>query len=361
MKKTTYKKNTPQEKIKANIAKVNSFMIEALKNEQPPWIQPWKPIKANGYNPNMANNPFTGNTYKSHNAMTLAFTAMIRGYKSNLWGTFKNITENGGKFKSYEATKRSVAIWFWSKNQNQPEEIEEKDSDGNVVVDPVTGKPKLTWIASSHWEMGIHNVYNLDETEDVVIPNRVQVELDLIEAEESDILDSTDLASKTICGYLGNDDSPKLKHGGNKAFYMASEDTVTMPKPSSFTSKANYYATAFHEFTHSTGHNSRLDRPMLGIAPFGSPSYAFEELVAELGSAYLCMINGIDNSDILTNSASYCQNWATAIEENPNWFTTASRLADKAINYIINAGVASATPATPKPKKKITKKELVAV
>ena len=356
----TYKKMTSKEKIKANIAKVNSFMVEALKSQQPPWIQPWKPIKANGYNPNLPNNPFTGNTYSINNAMTLAFAARLNGYSSTMWGTFKNITvDGGGKFKNYEATKSSVPIWFWSKKQALPEEVEEKDSKGNIILD-ATGKPKLIWEARSYWDMGIHNVYNLDVTENVKLPNKAQLDIDLIEAEASDILNSTELAAQTIAGYLGHEDSPKLKHGGNSAFYKASEDSVTLPKPSSFNSKANYYATAFHEFTHSTGHSSRLARPMIGMAPFGSPSYAFEELVAELGSAYLCMINGIDNTDILTNSASYCQNWAQAIEANPDWYTKASSQAVKAINHIMKAGESTETPATPKPKRVTAKREAVA-
>src|SRR4029077_8726138 len=99
----------------------------------------------------------------------------------------------------------------------------------------------------------------------------------------------------------------EVSHGGNRAFYQPSTDSIRMPEKESFDNSESYYSTLFHEFTHSTGHESRLNRP--GIVEthfFGDEIYSKEELVAEMGAAMLCGIIGIENKTI-KNSASYIQ------------------------------------------------------
>lgn len=127
---------------------------------------------------------------------------------------------------------------------------------------------------------------------------------------------------------------PSVTHnGGDRAYYRRSTDSISIPLVSSFTSADEYYSTLFHELTHSTGHESRLDR-LEDNAGFGCESYAKEELVAELGSAFLCAHAGIDNT--IANSAAYIAGWLRALKSDPRLIVSAAGQAQKAATLILN-------------------------
>jgi antirestriction protein ArdC len=100
-----------------------------------------------------------------------------------------------------------------------------------------------------------------------------------------------------------------------------------------FNSTAEYYSTAFHELTHSTGHSSRLDR-LRATAHFGNESYSKEELVAEIGAAALVNYVGLETPSTLCNSAAYIQSWLTALRNDKRLIVTASGAASRAFAYI---------------------------
>jgi antirestriction protein ArdC len=119
-----------------------------------------------------------------------------------------------------------------------------------------------------------------------------------------------------------------------RASYVPSKDTVTMPSQTAFTSQAEYYSTLFHELTHSTGHAKRLeregfDRPQM----FGSDSYSREELIAEMGSAMLCGVAGIEQSTV-ANSVAYLQSWTARLKGDSRLVVSAASAAQKAADYI---------------------------
>jgi antirestriction protein ArdC len=124
------------------------------------------------------------------------------------------------------------------------------------------------------------------------------------------------------------------------AFYRPSTDSVQMPNLEAFDSAESYHSTLFHELTHSTGHPSRLKRLNADapIAPFGSPDYSKEELVAEMGAAFLCAESGIGNVT-LTSSASYIQNWLGALRNDKRMVVIAAAQAQKAADYILGREV----------------------
>lgn len=130
-------------------------------------------------------------------------------------------------------------------------------------------------------------------------------------------------------------DPPEIVHeNGDGAFYLPQRDRVQVPAKESFSSPHGYYSTLFHELTHSTGHKRRLDRP--GITDnqgFGSDSYAFEELVAELGAAFLSGTAGIDQTTI-PNSAAYIDGWSKQLRQEKTWMVRAAGQAQKAADYI---------------------------
>ena len=121
-----------------------------------------------------------------------------------------------------------------------------------------------------------------------------------------------------------------LKHQGDRAFYNMTSDFICLPEFASFHSPEAYYATRAHECIHSTGHKSRLDRPMSGS--MSSKTYAFEELVAELGSVLLC--NQLQISSNFTNHAAYLQNWVDMLREKPSVLFQALSASRKAVEFM---------------------------
>lgn len=149
---------------------------------------------------------------------------------------------------------------------------------------------------------------------------------------------------------------PAIKHGGNKAYYERIQDLVRMPKVEQFDSVNDYYRTLFHELTHSTRHENRLNREKISFR-FGDTGYAKEELVAEFGAVFLSAWAGIlwyNNK----NHAAYLKGWNNVIEEAENdnkFIMQAAAAAQKATDYILNLD-ANGQPAFlsqyEKPKKK---------
>ena len=119
-----------------------------------------------------------------------------------------------------------------------------------------------------------------------------------------------------------------------KAYYRPADDIVVLPKLSQFTSSQHYYATAFHELVHSTGHKDRLNR-LTATAHFGNKEYSREELIAEIGSSILCNVTNIDTTDIMDNSAAYIQSWLKALKGDVNMVLVAAAKAEKAVEYIL--------------------------
>jgi len=130
---------------------------------------------------------------------------------------------------------------------------------------------------------------------------------------------------------------PGVRYGGDKAYFRPWTDTVHMPKRNTFISSEAFYATLFHELTHSTGHEDRLNRKSLTDGtPFGSPTYSREELVAEMGAAFLCAMAGIADPTI-QNSASYIHSWLRFLKSDPKALIVAGAQAQKASDFILGA------------------------
>jgi antirestriction protein ArdC len=128
---------------------------------------------------------------------------------------------------------------------------------------------------------------------------------------------------------------PEIKHGLRAAFYSPKEDIVGMPDKARFDSEAAYYGTLYHELCHASGHPSRLNRPTLTESQgFGSDPYSKEELIAEMGAAFLCGQAGIVESTV-ENSAAYIQGWLRKLHEDKKLLVQAASQAQKAANFIL--------------------------
>lgn len=169
-------------------------------------------------------------------------------------------------------------------------------------------------------------------------------------------------AETVITNYVRESGVKLEKRQSNSAFYTPSLDTVTLPLLEQFKSVAEYYSTAFHELTHSTGHPSRLNRNLSGT--FGkSDSYSKEELTAEMGSCYICSTLGIDTTESVTNTSAYIQSWLKALKNDKTMFVNACGKAEKACEYIMGFTPADELEAIrneqeqpEQPEKKETKK-----
>ena len=135
--------------------------------------------------------------------------------------------------------------------------------------------------------------------------------------------------------------APKVtRMNTNRACYNPRTDEVTLPNAAQFTSAEASYSVAFHELAHASGHKDRLNRK--GIVEFdkhGTDQYAFEELVAELCSAFVCGRTGIANDAVIENSASYLKMWASKLKENTRWIVLAGSQASKAADYILTGKI----------------------
>src|SRR5262245_3273838 len=119
------------------------------------------------------------------------------------------------------------------------------------------------------------------------------------------------------------------------AYYRPSTDTVNMPQRELFPKAEHYYSVLFHELTHSTGHMSRLNRETLrDMLTFGDTNYGKEELVAEMGAAYLCGVAGIVNETV-DNSAAYIQGWLSKLRKDKRILIQAAAQAQRATDYIL--------------------------
>lgn len=274
---------------------VTEQILSQLENGTVPWRKPWR---GSGWTPR---NLISRKPYRGINVLILA----SRGFASPYWLTLNQANKLGGRIRKGE---KSTAVVFWK-------QIKVED------VDAVTGERTKKSIPLLRY----YRVFNVEQTDGIVVPESyapATVE-PIIEAEK-------------IVGTMPA--RPVIQHGGDVACYSPRRDVVTMPPRASFDGGEHYYATLFHELGHSTGHASRLGRKGVDgetLAPFGSPDYSHEELVAEITSAFLCSESGI-GSVIIENSAAYIASWLKALRDDRRMVVIAAAQAQKAADFILD-------------------------
>ena len=172
----------------------------------------------------------------------------------------------------------------------------------------------------------ITTVFNLDQTEGIPAP-------------EDDVrtfpTPPLEVAEQVIANLPQRPVLNFVTAASASAFYQPQRDDITLPARDRFAEPEKYYATLFHELVHSTGHADRLARHEgASWGKFGSESYSFEELVAELGASYLCSYCAIENIT-LENTASYLSNWLAVFKQDKKIFLSAASAAQKAADFIL--------------------------
>jgi len=223
--------------------------------------------------------------------------------------TYKQAAEMGAHVRKGE---KGWPVVFWKFSREKDEE--------KISLDRVTSVL-----------MRQYTVFNVDQIEG--LPQTLPFEL----PEFNPIESAQAIADK----YLSSAGAPTLAHGGDRAFYNPSRDHIQMPHQGTFFKPEGYYTTLFHEAGHSTGHTSRCDRKDGMSNHFGDHLYSKEELVAEFTAAFLCAQCGISNEYTETNTTAYLQSWISAFKNDARVAVTAAQRAQKACDWILNAGSAA--------------------
>ena len=277
--------------------RITERIVSLLEQGTVPWHKPWQ-VKTG-----MPRNLITQKPYRGINT----FLLMCQGYESPNWLTFRQAMQLGGNVKKGE---KSCPVVFW-----KPMEVKDEQS-GKVEKIPF---------------LRLYHVFNITQCEGLK---------NVPKADES-------VFAPTAPGEIvaGMPQPPVLKHGMTKAYYSPSQDIVGMPEKKHFETEDAYHATLFHELVHSTGHDSRLKRQSITERNgYGSDPYCKEELIAELGSAFLCGHSGIVERTI-DSSAAYLDNWLTQLKRDRTLIVYAAAQAQKAADFILGRKPESAVAA----------------
>ena len=271
---------------------VTDQIISLLEQGIVPWQKPW----------NDAGVPMNLLSKRQYRGINL-WLLLSLNYERNFFLTWEQIKSIGGSVNKGETGQIVV---FWKPLQKKAEETEEKQKS----------VPMLRY----------YKVFNIAQCRD--IPEN------LIPKVNPSIGEATPLMECEAIIH-GMPDCPTIVHKDPHAFYRIDTDTVNMPKKKSFKSSESYYSTLFHELVHSTGAEKRLGRKtLIDMVPFGAVSYAQEELVAEMGSAYLCRYCDILPNEI-NNTVAYLDNWLGVLKNDKRFIISASGQAQKAVDFIL--------------------------
>jgi antirestriction protein ArdC len=275
---------------------VTDKMIALLEQGIVPWQKPWKDA-------GIPMNLMSKRAYKGINLWLLN----VLGYEHNLFLTWDQIKTLGG---SVNKDEKGHMVVFWKPVKNKPEEM---GSDGKPVTTPM---------------LRYYKVFNIGQCRD--IPTSL---IPVVDASLEPINPIHEC--EAILGNVA--DMPQISFKGKAAAYYNVElDEITLPKMKDFKSNHGYYATLFHELIHATGAEKRLNRKTLvDRVPFGTPCYAQEELVAEMGAAFLCQFTGILSAEI-SNTVAYLDNWLGVLKNDKKFIIQASGSAQKAVDFILN-------------------------
>jgi antirestriction protein ArdC len=276
---------------------VTSRIIADLEKGTRPWLKPWNADNTE----NRITRPLrhNGTPYQGVNILLLWGDAMEKRFNSNIWMTYKQAKEIGAHVRKGEYGSMVVYADRLTRmeSNDRGEEIERQ-------IPFMKG----------------YTVFNVEQIEGLPAHYNAKPEpkgksLQLIEKAEQ-FFRMTGAA---------------FRHGGNQAFYAAVQDFIQLPPPPAFHDAESYAATKAHELIHWTGHGDRVGREF--GKRFGDTAYAREELVAELGAAFLCADLGI-TPEPREDHAAYLAHWLGILKEDKRAIFSAARHAQKAVDYL---------------------------
>lgn len=274
---------------------ITERVLGLLQQGKVPWHKPWV-SRGSSFPKNL----HSGKAYQGLNIFLLHAAEFASPY----WLTFNQALERGGCVRKGEKAM-PVVFWKWL----EPDAHQKAAGQKRI--------PMLRY----------YSVFNVEQCDGIEYPKPEVKTFEFTPIEQAERI------------VAGMPKAPVIKIGGDKAFYRPSTDLVGMPPHDRFERPEGFYDTLFHELTHATGHESRLNRK--GVADkgehsqFGSDPYAREELVAEMGAAFLCGTCGIVDRTI-DNSAAYIGSWLERLKSDSKLVVTAAAQAQRAADYILD-------------------------
>ena len=279
---------------------ITDKIINLLEREIVPWRRPWSAA-------GLPRNLVSGKTYRGINLFLLSATK----YASPYWLTFKQANQLGGSVRKGE---HGEVIVFWKVDGLAASAT---GDDAEAEADQKRRPFVLRYF----------RVWNLEQCD---LPQVVLDKLPKIETHQHDPIEAAERSVHEM------PNPPEIQYAGSKAFYSPLIDRITLPSPELFVSAQEFYATLHHECVHATGHHSRLNREsIMETATFGSPTYIGEELIAEMGAAFLCAEAGISPT-VINNQAAYIQGWLAKLRADKRLVVIAAAQAQRATDYILN-------------------------
>jgi antirestriction protein ArdC len=273
-------------------AEVSARIVAELERGAAPWVKPWSATPGQ----NVPQNAVTNRPYSGCNVILL-WLARNHGWAAPRFLTFKQAQETGGNVRRGE---HGTKVYF-------VKQLQVRDGGGEQAETRLV--PMLRE----------YTVFNIDQCE--CLPDSIRAGK-LIRVRNPDM---PDVLADNFLRCTGAD----IREGHGEAYYVPSHDFISMPAFGAFKGADHFYNVAFHELTHWTGHKSRLDRNLKNR--FGSRTYAIEELIAELGAAFLSAEFGFDGD---VRNAGYIATWIELLKANKRAFFTACNRASHAVDYL---------------------------
>jgi len=269
-----------------------------------PWRKPWKAGAGA-----LPRNGVTGKPYRGVNI----FLLHAAGFSNPRWFTFRQAEGVGAHVRK---GSKGFPVVFWKFDRTTEEETEGEPTEAGE------GKTKRPPI------LRYYTVFNAEQ-----LDNLPETYTDKPDADPSAPRDPIADADAIVEGMPNR---PPITYAGSRAFYRPYDDSIHIPAAESFPQLEEHYSTLFHELAHATGHHTRLNRPALSTAAFGSDTYGREELLAEFAASFLCAVAGIATATV-ENSAAYIASWKETIKADKPAVVFAAAQAQKAADYILNA------------------------
>jgi antirestriction protein ArdC len=278
---------------------VTDTIIKDLEFGIRPWMQPWivggegsqlnRPLRANG------------EAYRGINVLMLWGSAAENGFSSPTWMSFKQAQDMGAHVRKGE--RGTMVVYAGTLTRTEMNEQTGEESERGIPF------------------LKSYSVFNADQINGLPV-QYVKPAIAILNPDQRIAQVERFVVS------TGAD----IRHGGAMAFYQPDRDLVQMPAFEGFRSLEGYYATLLHELTHWTRHKTRLDRSF-GRERWGDEGYAVEELVAELGAAFLCSDLQITPT-VRKDHAAYVGNWLKVLKNDKRAIFTAASYAQKAADYL---------------------------
>ena len=278
---------------------ITNKIIAELEKGRFPWVQSWDAPSAKAQLA-MPKNASTNRAYSGINVLILWGEVIEKAYTGQSWLTFRQALALGGQVRKGE---RGTTVVY--ADRFIPDDARRRAAQSGGEARAIPFLKRFT-------------VFNTDQIDD--LPDQIAT------AAPPPPPGTIEPRVEALIKATGID----FRIGGNRAFYMPSQDYVQVPPPPAFFEPINWHRTALHELGHASGHRSRLNRDLSGS--FGSHKYAFEELVAEMNAAFCCASLGITPT---VRHADYLASWLEVLREDNRAIVRAASLASKAADYLL--------------------------